>query len=516
MPALALPVVETYNAIERPVAVDIAKRLASISGLDVPIIISFPGANDAMPLFDSRLQQDKNADSAVYKNRSKFSITVTESYLEGTELNTIVRSRDAPILFADEALGVEMYPVYSATEVRMSFTYRAQDRREAEIFRDQYRIKLAEGVRELVMSAAYEIPVPKEYLVILKQIHTLREKQGGYGETWAKWMNTNLSPKATVLTTMAGTEPLLVFKERQEGILGYWDFDLPPEHSKGETGSTYELSMDFIYTYEKPINFVLRYPLVVHNQMLPKRFVPARNLKYYSRMEGTKSETNAAYDMFRKLSGYYYNTLDGISQPFADEFSPRTVMPNMFNALTQLIRVDLQNPRQVISLKEFYPYRASQGVLDALTLFQSTVTVPYMSPFTLCLFENGIRVHESKVEMDAEFNVSTNYDMDIRKTYHLGIYLLINPALLQPAAESTLLNNPTICLNYADTLRCLSDEPDYEIEVLADRLVNRNSWWYFVRTLRSVHSVYRNKIWQSWNLVASCTVVTEVKTNATI
>lgn len=509
MPKLALRVPETYKAIERPVAMDIAKRLAEISGIKTPIIISFPGHDEQMPLFDSRIGQDVNADSAMYRNRPKFSITVAENYAEGSELTTIVRSANAPILFSDEPLGIYLYPVYSETEVRMSFTYRTADKREAEVFRDQYRVKLAEGVRELIFSANYELVIPKEFIMTLKTIHGLREKQAGYGETWAQWMNKNLSPKSTVLATLSGGAPVLAFKEEQVGIQGYWEFDLPPELSKGENGSTYELTMDFTYRYEKPIMFVMEYPIIVHNQLLPARYIPEKGNTYYSRLLGTKDRMNESFDMFRKLSGYWYNTLDGIVQPFIDEFVSKVKNPAYFNVLTTRVRVDPANPHEVINLSQLSPYSLSQSVIDALLFNLEYVGYNYCGPFVLQLYEDGVPCIDGTVTMDSDLNVRSTIQMDVRKNYHLGVSLLTDPSKMNALSTQMLLEHPNVCMNYIDTLRPLANPPQVEVKVIANRLVHRAQYWEFVRSLRTVHAMYRNNIWQSWNLVELCTVVTQ-------
>lgn len=510
MPTLALPILELYAAVERPVATDIAKQLAKIMGLDKDIIISFPAKDGAMPQYDSRLGQDKNSDTAQFRASSKLSISITEEYKEGSELNTIVRSPNAPVLFSDVPLGIEMYPVYSLTAVSIDFTYRCSSRREAEVFRDQYRARLAEGARQNMFSAEYSIGVPKAYVLILKAIHDLREKQGGYGETWSEWMRM-LDPKATVLTTMAGTEPLLVFSERQENISGYWDFDLPPEASKSDLGAVFEMTMTYKYDYEKPIMMVLRYPNIVHNQVLPKKYVKTSETMSYGALAGSRGDHTADLDAFRAASGYYYDTLDGIRQPFWDDFNPNLQTDKLFNLVTMLVRVDKDEPRRLINLSEFSPYRASQSVLDALQMFRSTCTAEYGSPFLIKVFENNNPLHALRYSLTETNDVVTNFDLDIRKTYRVSICLVVDPAVLTVPTIEKLLRAPPMGLAYLEALKPLSDEPDMPIKVLANRLIDKLNWWAYVRSLRSPNAVYRNNKWGTWALICQCTVSTRRK-----
>lgn len=507
MSILALPVLELYKAIERPVATDVVKQLTDVMGLDKNILISFPGKSEAMPLYDSRLGQDKNADSAQFKSTSKVSITVTEEYESGTELCTVIRSPDAPLLFEDIPLGIEMYPVYSPTTVQIEFTYRCASRREAEVFRDHYRARLAEGTRQYMFSGKYQMVIPKEYVLILQAIHKRREAQGGYGETWAEWMR-KLHPKSTILTTLAGTEPLLTFDEEQVNIFGYWDFELPNEPSKTDVGSMYELNMTYKYTYDKPFMMVLKYPNIVHNQVLPKRFVQTGETMKYGALAGDRGGLTTDLEAFRNAAGYYYDTLDGIRQPFWDDFVPKLQTQNLFNVVTMLVRVDPLNPRHLINLSEFAPYRPSESVLEALQLFRSTCTAEYGSPFIISLFEDGQKRHPLDYGLTETGDVVANYDLDIRKTYRVSLSLVINPTVLAESTIEKLLNNPVYGLAYLDTLRPLSSEPDYEIKVLAKRKIDAQSWWYFVRTLRTPNAVYRNNRWGTWALICKCTVVT--------
>lgn len=456
---MTLPVPESYTAIERPVALDVIKQLIAFMNLkDHDLTISYRGISEMSQLANGTLTPIKNsADTAFFRQHGKLSAVVTENYDENSYLTMSIHYPDALLVFKDDSLRTHMKPVYSQTEVSIEFTYRAQSRQQATAWRDNVRNRIYQGSTVLSHEVQYEYAIPKEELLILGEIHRLRENVAGYGEDFGKWFNDHVSDKLTVLTKMSGDQPHLVFKEKQLNVVGFFDFSEPPTASKGDVGALWEINFTYKFRYEKPTHMVLYYPIAVHNQMIPSQLRGAGVETSYHRMIGDMSLSNQRYDYFRKMNNHYYEQFEGVRIPYFDEWYPHTLPYTQSSLLLMLCQVDPNDPTLVIDLNQLGDYTLKAELKTYFSKYHTKLTQGKTNPFMISLYKHEFAHVPTDFYIDENLVIRTNNPMDLRSVYHLHIGLMSDLSMLTEQARDELLNEPDMCLSI---LRALG--PDLE------------------------------------------------------
>lgn len=492
MPIVTLPLPETYMSIERPAALDVIRQIRDATQIsDHDLVISYRGISEVSQLVGATLTPlNDPADSAFFRQAGKITATVSEQYDETSYLTMPLHYPDALSVFNDPDLRTHLKPIYSPTDVTIEFTYRAQSRALAASWRDHIRQRIKQNADVLSHDIAYEYGIPKTHLLILGEIHKLRENVAGYGDTFARWFSNHVSKKLTVLTKMDGTKPHLVFKENQINVQGYFDFSEPPSMDKGDVGSLWTISFSYRFRYEKPTHLVLYYPLTVHNQLLPAPFRGAPTDTTYHRMIGDLSLSNQRYDLFRKSENHYYEQFEGIRIPYFDEWYPSSLPFRQASLLLVLCRIDPTDPTLVLDLNDLGDYSLSESMKAYFKKYHTKLTQGKVNPFIISVYEYEFRIDPSNLYVDEDLVIRTTYPLDLRKVYRVHLGLTIDLSILTETAEDRLREEPEACLSILNALEPTLESRGLLPKVIGGRLIPKIQYRKALENIRSTHPAY--------------------------
>lgn len=494
MPKISITPGDLQQAVERRVAMDIAKQLIYATALEPKdVVISFPGTEQNQPLFNSRDQQDIGPDRAHFSYFDKWSMEVTEEYEESALLTMFTQENDAPLLFHDPKLGIAIRPMYSETKVTISTTFRVNSHKEVQHWRDWLRQRINEACADFMFEANFYIVMPKEIASVLSVLYRLRESNAGYGDHLVDWIKSSTNERLTVLANQIGKQQVLAWSEQQTGILGYFDFDIPSQATKTEKGNIHEMTFDFTFNYYKPIKLVMEYPLVIHNQMIPSTIFSKDEIADYFRVKGIKTDLNSHFDFYRIESGFAPENYEGIRNPYYDEFYPKTHPDGYYGLLTTLICVDGENKVVVGNLKDLEPYKLTEEFLEYLRKYREDITKQGRNPFLITMYEDKELLHESLVTVTEDLDVVMSQPMDLRKTYHLRLSYLLDPSRLDDIARNALLYEPSICIRYLRGLGSEIMDPHQKLKVIGrGTKVTKESFIDYLRILKSTPMFFKH------------------------
>lgn len=441
MPNITHQVPDTYSSIMRPMAITVARDLMKLMGLPRDTLLQFAGAAETVA--QGGVVIGEPDDSPVrFPFSGKVTLEVSEREIEDRVLTQAVKQDEAVYVFWDSALRVSIKPIYVGTEVTLSLRYRARDRVEAEQWRDEFRHRTAQGRKELLHEAAYHYGFPDAFLVILHEIYTMRENVAPYGETLKDWLQNHTSEKVTRLVNQAGELPHIVVGETQIQLLGWFDFIAQPEQpTKTDAGATWEAGFDYIFNYDKPIALNMRYPLLVHNQLLDVKFRPSEPVYQLGRRARYPSYTRFLLDQFtgKYMLPDYSDTSGGVMIPAFDEWYPSYVPPSTAGLLYALCQVDLQNPTAIVNFGELGEYEFDPDVLEFLKIEAPFMGTLYNSIFHLSLFLWNEPLYDGAILVNpVTLDVTSRIPMDPRQMYHMRLGLITKLSLLTPAAIDRL------------------------------------------------------------------------------
>lgn len=427
MPKIMLPIPEIEDTVTRPVVVSIARELSEAIRLQDNISILYPGAEERAPLYNSTVNKN-NKDISKFPHTNQISIEVEEEVEEDNVLNrAVLRNENIPI-FRDDVLRIMVRPVYVHTTTTLNFTSRFTDKSAAQRWLAEMRNKVSLGRIMINHKATYSYAIPPEFTIILKELHRLRENQGGYNQDFDEYFNQYKDIRVTTVTNLGGKIERYHAAETQQRILGRFEFGASPEEGSKSEADTWTISFSYKVEYDRPTACVLDYPLMVHNQLLSTKYRPDRTDSPPRKLEDKNQSFSLSLYYFNKFeSEEEYKTIsrkDGLSVPDFDEFIPLYITQSTIRIVTYLIQLTLEDRHGLFNLKELPAINLKKELHTFLLKEGNHVTIPTDSVFNIQLFENDANITYKSFNVVENHELVSLFGLDIRKTYHvrLGIY----------------------------------------------------------------------------------------------
>ena len=440
VPNLTLPINDVQYSVERPIIFDIVRQLLDITQISHKTPIMFYGDENKAAQKNSALAKDKLAEN-YWPFNEKVYIEVEEDYEKDRILSTAVRRPENLFVFKDESLGVSIKPVYSSSDVSIQFKYRASDKNQAARWRNEMRTRVSMmrdiNLHELV----YHYHLPEVFVVIVKEIHRLRENNAGYGESFEEYFTKHLTINASLINNLAGNGELWAISERQIRVQGYFDFDdVPDKPEKEGDHDNWTVSVNYRFRYDKPIECHMTYPLMVHQQELDARYWSSEQAYSLEQQNKIYTLSSGYFSQFESDSiNKVYASNKGITIPAYDEFAPAAILPSTLRVFTALSSIDASNPAFLFNLNELGDIQIDPDVL----LFIKESEYPYLgtdyqSIICMCLYEGKYARKSGTLYVDKDLNVFSNTPLDMRKEYRVRMSLVADFVYLSKEAITRL------------------------------------------------------------------------------
>lgn len=451
MPKILVEVPDTVESVMRPVVLDITRALFKNTSITDDIRILFPGDLQRAQQVGAAI--DKTGDDVVkFPFTSQMSIEVTEDYVPERLLDNATFRPENLFLFQDDALQAYIRPVYGFTHTTLNFKYRAKDKTEAIRWRDGIRNHTTMNREQFLHDIKYHFLLPLEMMVILKEIHRMRENVAPYGEPFDQYFSEHRSPALVFLTNQSGSQGRWGVQQAQARVQGWFDWEGVPEAGgKEDDADTWTISFAYHFHYDKPIACTFDYPLVVHNQFMDAKYRPGPEEMPPPSLETMQLNYSWAaaklYPFEAQNSLWPLNIRQGYSIPAEDEFIPSQIIPGTQRVFTALIQIDPANRRFLLNLKDL---GADVEINPAMTCCLNSewqyMTKPWWSVFNLSLYVGYDMLDWKLLTVDQNLNVFTTFDLDLRKVYHLRFSIYKDLRTINQNALKRLQYCPD-CLN---------------------------------------------------------------------
>lgn len=454
-----VPLKDTQASISQVVAMSVLRQIADFTQMgDIAVSNMYLTAyNDHVNPTGAAIDSDRF--KITTDTTAKVLCTFSEDYNEHSYLTTkSYYGNSAPKLFYDPALPIISKPIYSHTTVKLSITYRTTDLQEAVRWRNGLRLRVAEGIQGFPHEVTYSYVYPDSLFAVIYQAWKLRETQAKYNQPFKDYFRAHTAKDHfRIATNLAGGNPTLVVKEQQTNVQGFWDFDIPPKEEKEDTIGVFKVTVDYTFSYEKPIECSIKYPLLVHNLQMPAEFAVGHSDWFYHQLHAKRSDNTKLFDVLRKLNfPHEPGTFRGdIRIPYIDDWccykEPRTFHP----VLTALTMLNPDDKQTLASLSDVHYATLNTTVAEYLYNNRAKLTMPYASLFYVTVYEDTTMVPAEHIEIvdlnalsDPRINltvkIKSTYPTDLRKTYHVRMSLLTSLVLLDDDAKRDLINYPDI------------------------------------------------------------------------
>lgn len=462
MPKVSQALNDIYITATRPIAFSAIRKIATLCGWDFSKEELIFRGKAIQPQVSAELEYKLNTVNNDVKGPGDgfLSIELQEQPEEQAPMYDTVFKRNALPIFNDRKLGVTVVPSYATMTATMTIIKRFEDQPSAERWWYDMKRLITQDHGASFISADYSYILPVNVLYILKEIHTRREAIAGYGESFSDYLRNTFDERASSTTTTKGDKKTarLIIREHQEEISGFFDFGDAPKPEKVDGTNAFEVNFSYRYTYEVPTHLVVRYPVQVHQQMMPEALLNKPTVSVRDPRVSRRGGMQVMYqDRMRSQFiplGNRYKTV--FKYPDLDDWTPSMKSDTEFPAttlFTAMFSVDPALPKQLVAFSdiaevgEFHP--ELQRWFKDHPQWMSTY---YHSPLYLEVWKNDVPYNRDAWSVDEHGDIVTNDTLDLRSTYRIRLALLNDLSKLQPESVRALCDYPELV---SEVLRAL-------------------------------------------------------------
>lgn len=454
MPTITREIQETYESITRPVVLDILREVLQITNLPADFPIIYNGDSATFKLVNTSIGGGNVLNSVYMPGTDKLYVDVVEETPESDMLTMQTLYPENRFIFQDADVNTLIKPAYTQQTIVMSMRMKFKDKPTAERWRNGVRRAISQLRQENVHSIRYHYPVPKEFLVVLHAIWKRREARAPYGQTFQEWLKLHFTSKATTITDQAGRNDLLVIREMQTMVLGWFDFTIPPAVEKPDDGSaSHVVAFEYRFTFDKPISCVMRYPVMVHNQLLDDEMLLVGGdydpESWLRAPAASRERFDAITDRFQTRA---MDTLSYLRLPESDEWRPQYIPIGTTTLATLLLELEVENPQELLNLTEIPNFELYPEIEQYMRTQHRWLPLATESAVVITVYDGDAMIDPTRYEIDSDLNLRLLYEPNIRNTYRVRIGLVNDLSLMSQRAGEALRQNGVAALRILATL----------------------------------------------------------------
>ncbi len=456
MPNVVLPIPNIDSTVTQAVAADLANQVKKLLGLDYvnEMVFIDEQGNAISPSSFHGATNVPNDRYARFGGDSRIWIEATEEINEnGWAIMVIERDESYPF-FVDSEVGVNIQPIPLPHDMTLRFKFRTPNKEEAVRWRNSLTSKLARIMEGKQHSLTFSMNLSPALWNLLMEIHELRETKAPYNQTFLEYVQSKCSPDLTLVAEASGEQTNLSFRRRLGRVNGRFKVSpIPDKPAYSSDGSVWECVLEYVVTYDKPIECRIRYPIMVHNNFLPKKYIADSNTDHnpYNVQRNRSISQNALhhFEFSNAVSGYQCAQDAYIHIPTIDDFVPQVVTKATATVFMAMLQIDDPTERTLLNLRDLGSFILDEDILEFIQKEDyKYLNKPFKTFFGISFYRDQDLVHPESLAVDENLNVISSEDLDLRKTYRVRLYLVVDPCLIPHDAYDRLNHFPKALVKY--------------------------------------------------------------------
>lgn len=447
MPNLTITLPEVDQSVSRPVIIGIIGQVQEICKIDKNVDIYFPGPMGTMQSSSSSIDSTPGSRDVAFESKRIIFIEVEDNYDPYSLGSTVVAAEEQIPVFEDTSLGVLIRPVYAKSEVKINFRYRTTSKNEAIRWMDDMRMRISLLRGTNLHRVQYHYAIPPEYMEILGNIYENRQKVAPYDDSFGSYVRRHMTERVTEISDVAGDSIRSVVTETQVRIQGDFDFEALPEKPERDDGSmAWVVSFSYNFSYEKPIGCNMKYPVMVHNNLLKKEYVDFTDqIIDPSLINKSFSKSFYAMNAFEMdtIMNAVVNPDPIMRTPKFDDFKPTSAPQGTGISLLVLSSVDETDKKTLINLNDLGDVMIDPDIMEFIKGGEwRYICKQFKSIISLTLYINGGQRSSGSIECDSDLNIYATKELNLRNVHHIGVGLCVDLTLLPRDAMERLKAYP--------------------------------------------------------------------------
>lgn len=364
-------------------------------------------------------------------------------------------------IYMDEDVQSSARPVYLQRKVTTKFKYVNRSKSAVDAIINKLRVLVASESTYRQHDLEYYYTVPHYLVELLKEINNLRNKRLTEPLVLEEYIAKTFDDRVDFSNTLDAdiNKVTLIIREAQLNVEGWIADDvhsLTTEYDDEELG--YAVEFTYEYAYEKPVNLILSYPLMIWNTLIDKKFRTFLQPDHNQGKNDKKLRTPRAAPIY-KITDRNIDRDDPWSVPddryyLALPKYDTYVLPNSarskFRIFSVLCQMDEIDNKLLFNINDLPEIKFKKNIID----FIMNSEYPYIgnefkSLFHIELWKNDKRDYDNTILMDNQGNMIAKNGLEYKYVYRVVFNIIVDVLLLHKEARDRL--RTYIHKQYAET-----------------------------------------------------------------
>lgn len=456
MPRYILEVPQVHQAITRPLVKHISDVVLENFGFrEDTFQLVFNGMNEAI-LNNNSAISDK--DNPIRLNADqRIEINFDEQVANPLEV-ALLRQEQIPV-FSDRDLHIWLKPVYVSCELTINFKLICKDQTTATMWKRRAELQSYRDMSQFITDVDYHYSIPLGFVKQLWMIHTLRERsEVPLNETLGQWFRRCFAKRMTIISDQAGNNIAVAIAEKQSRVQGWYTFgqEVTKVERSGDAGA-WEAEFSVTLFYDRADGVVMDYPLVIHNQLIPKEYRDDTPIGHtWGDWDTSRTVSQHDIGMFERTGQEFwlYAKASGIRIPKFDDWIHDVMLPHHANITRILTCVDSNDKQFIIDFDDatMGDYEINAQAIAYMKDCKSYLLSPYDSIFNTSLHEFDNKISYKYLSVDENLMMRSNFDLNMKMMYHVVVDLLLDLSLLSDIGKEILSRHPEVIKDWLATV----------------------------------------------------------------
>jgi len=446
MPSVTMPIHGLEKTVSRQVMTTVLREFLEQTGL----------GNEAKIKIESSLGKNimkgYGGDDAVVTDPEFKRLWVTwNEEFEMENISTVATFQKEHRPFAsDPEIGFLARPVYIDTTLNLNIELTTASRDEIILWKNTIRRQIAQGMTSTLHDIEYKFIMPAPLYDLIYKIHELEETQGGYGRDFYEYLRYLSDGRLVWGSDLTGTFRDVFIKEQQLRVYGTWDIEVLNNSPKESENGKWSTTFTYKITYQKPTNIYVRYPIMVHNQLLPLKYILDRSLIRDTDIhKAMRDRFMASVETFENQIITRLNTHKYPRIPWFDKVDVRDRIPDYKIIASFLCSIRPDDLRTLMTLDDIDPLTFNDVIKTWLASGEHQyITKHYESVLYVKLLEDDRFIEDSILSIDNTLLIEATKDLNIRKTYRICLCVATDFCVLSLGARDRLSQNDPVMSNF--------------------------------------------------------------------
>lgn len=388
--------------------------------------------------------------------KSEYNIEVLEEYNEEDITSTFISRRNAEPIILDKALPLEIKPVYVGTILRFKITYSSISKTDITNWYNNVRLQVSQDATKLYHTVDYYYLLPRTISKLIEVIHEHTEAVAGYDRSFQDYIQEISDDRITWMSDITARNIDLAISEKMNRVLGQFEYGPLPDKPEFDAGTTsYSVDINYTVYIDKPTHLHIRYPSMVHNQLLPEKYVLPKDFmkgkdEYFNRRNHF-DHVLLNLERHHEQNSITPNTF--IHTPTFDRWIPDDYIPFMGPIYSTMVQILPDDRRTIMNLRDINDIVMDETILDWIQSGERNQYHKLLNSFIyMGLYSHGQLLTDGIIETDQDLNVYATKDLDLRQPYRLMFYIVLDPSALTERAWNSLRRAPDVLKVIEDTI----------------------------------------------------------------